>query len=267
MNLDLAIQNVLKRSEMENAMHGVMSNFGGSYQLTSYTESAKSAESILGTPVAHMTPNALSRPTLVQQAEVYEAKPPTENMSANIDGYDISWDAQTKNWTLSQTTKATGFFDKLFGREPQSKIMITKYGTNSTNRFLSAVENSSIVASTKNKIAAFVMTSMRSGSVETFQQGYAVDTKTDDNVVTSSSSARIMEAPNRAYHSQELNLASEYQGVAKQRNDTFMGDTVIPQPLSSAQVGMLRTPLGDPVGLHVSPPTRHMGNIKTNRSL
>jgi len=47
MNLDLAIQNVLKRSEMENAMHGVMSNFGGTYQLTSYTESAKSAESIL----------------------------------------------------------------------------------------------------------------------------------------------------------------------------------------------------------------------------
>ena len=125
MNLDLAIQNVLKRSEMENAMHGVMSNFGGTYQLTSYTESAKSAESILGTPVAHMTPNALSRPTLVQKAEVYEAKPPTDNMSANIDGYDISWDAQTKNWTLSQTTKATGFWDKLFGREPQSKIMIT----------------------------------------------------------------------------------------------------------------------------------------------
>ena len=111
------------------------------------------------------------------------------------------------------------------------------------------------------------MTSMRSGSVETLQQGYSVDTKTDDNVVTSSSSARIMEAPSRAYNSQELNLASEYQGVAKQRNDTFMGDTVIPQPLSSAQVGMLRTPLGDPVGLHVSPPTRHMGNVKTNRSL
>ena len=41
MNLDLAIQNVLKRSEMESAMHGVMSNFGNPYQLTSYTESAK----------------------------------------------------------------------------------------------------------------------------------------------------------------------------------------------------------------------------------
>ena len=267
MNLDLAIQNVLKRSEMENAMHGVMSNFGGTYQLTSYTESAKAAEGILGTPVAHMTPNALSRPTLVQKAEVYEAKPPTSNMSMMIDGYEVSYDAQTKNWTLSQAGKPAGFWDKLFGREPQPTIMVTKYGTNSTNRFLSAVENSSISASTKNKIAGYVMTSMRSGSVETFQQGYSVDTKPSDDVITSSSSARIMEAPTRAYNSQELNLASEYQGVAKQRNNTFMGDTVIPQPLSSAQVGMLRTPLGDPVGLHVSPPTRHMGSVKTNRSL
>ena len=28
MNLDIAIQNTLKRSEMENAMHGVMDNYG-----------------------------------------------------------------------------------------------------------------------------------------------------------------------------------------------------------------------------------------------
>jgi len=41
MNLDLHIQNVLKRSEMENAMHGVMDSYGGQYQLTSYSESAK----------------------------------------------------------------------------------------------------------------------------------------------------------------------------------------------------------------------------------
>ena len=44
MNLDLAIQNVMKRSEMEGAMHGVMSNFGASYELMAYTDSAKSAE-------------------------------------------------------------------------------------------------------------------------------------------------------------------------------------------------------------------------------
>jgi len=55
--------------------------------------------------------------------------------------------------------------------------------------------------------------------------------------------------------------------VTKQKNDTFMGDTVIPQPLSAAQMGMVRTELGDPVGVHIAPPTRHLGTIKTNRSL
>jgi len=33
MNLDLAIQNTLRRSPMEGAMHGVMSDFGSTYQL------------------------------------------------------------------------------------------------------------------------------------------------------------------------------------------------------------------------------------------
>ena len=40
MNLDLAIQNTLKRSPMESAMHGVLSNFGAQYELKSYTENA-----------------------------------------------------------------------------------------------------------------------------------------------------------------------------------------------------------------------------------
>ncbi len=33
MNLDLAIQNTLKRSPMENAMYGVVSNLGQSFEL------------------------------------------------------------------------------------------------------------------------------------------------------------------------------------------------------------------------------------------
>ena len=45
MDLDLAIQNTLKRSPMEGAMHGVLSDFGGTYQLNAYTESASAAES------------------------------------------------------------------------------------------------------------------------------------------------------------------------------------------------------------------------------
>ena len=76
-----------------------------------------------------------------------------------------------------------------------------------------------------------------------------------------------MEAPVMTNGGLEMNLASAYHGVSKQKNDTFMGDTVIPTPLTQAQVGMLRTPLGDPVGVHIAPPTRPMGAVRTNRSL
>ena len=54
----------------------------------------------------------------------------------------------------------------------------------------------------------------------------------------------------------ELHMAPLNNGVAVQRNSTFMGDTLVPKPLSNAQIGNLRTPLGDPVGVHIAPPTK-----------
>jgi hypothetical protein len=268
MNLDLAIQNTLKRNPMESAMHGVMSNFGGSYQLTAYTESAKAADAILGVPVARMTPNIMSRPVIeTKAAEVYTAAPPAQNVSANIDGFDVMYNAQTQNWTVSEIGPAPGWIASIFGARPRVKILITKYGTNSSHRFLSAVESSNLAATTKNKIASFVMMSMDSSSVQTYQQGFTVDTKPDDDTITMSSGKKVIEAPTMDNSSIEMNLAESYAGVTKQKNDTFMGDTVIPQPLSAAQIGMVRTPLGDPVGVHIAPPTRHMGTIRTNRSL
>lgn len=268
MNLDLAIQNVMKRSEMEGAMHGVMSNFGASYELMSYTDSAKSAENILGVPVAHMSPNVLSRPATQQtkRAETYTTTPPTQDVSTTMGPYTLSWTAASRNWTISSSATPT-FWNKLFGTEPSSKILITKYGTNASHRFLSAVEASGMPAAMKNQVAAFVMTHMESSSVRSYQQGYTIDTQPLDDAITSSSSAKVLEAPSYSNGSQEMGLATAYRGVAKLSNNTFMGDTVIPQPLSAAQVGTVRTALGDPVGVHISPPTRHMGAIRTNRSL
>jgi hypothetical protein len=267
MNLDLAIQNVLKRSEMESAMHGVMSDFGSNFQLTSYTESAKAADSILGVPVAHMSPNILSRPVITKKAETYAAADPNQNLATKIDGYNLTYDAKTKNWTLGQQLKP-GFWESLFGGNPRVKVITTTYGTNSSHRFLSAVEQMrTISAQTKNKIGSYVMANMRNVSVRTLQQGYTVDTQPTDDIITSRSSAKVMEAPVMNNGGIEMNLASAYSGVAKQKNDTFMGDTVIPTPLTQAQVGMVRTPLGDPVGVHIAPPTRPMGAVRTNRSL
>tara|TARA_R110002020_G_scaffold1492_8_gene6738 strand:- start:6755 stop:7558 length:804 start_codon:yes stop_codon:yes gene_type:complete len=267
MNLDLAIQNVLKRSEMESAMHGVMSNFGNTYQLTSYTESAKAADSILGVPVAHMSPNALSRPTITKKADTYTQADPSGNLSTMIDGFNLTYDAKTKNWTLGQQEKPN-FWNNLFGMRPKTKVIVTTYGTNASHRFLTAVEQmTTLSASTKNKIGSYVMTNMRTVSVQSLQQGFTVDTEPIDDAITYSSSAKVLEAPVMNNGGLEMNLASAYSGVSKQKNDTFMGDTVIPTPLTQAQIGMVRTPLGDPVGVHIAPPTRPMGAVRTNRSL
>ena len=267
MNLDLAIQNVLKRSEMESAMHGVMSDFGNTYQLTSYTESAKAAESILGVPVAHMTPNILSRPVITKKAETFAAADPNQNLATKIDGFTLTYDAKTKNWTLGQQ-KNPGFWESILGGKPRIKVIATTYGTNSSHRFLSSIEQmKTISASTKNKIGSYVMINMGNVSVQTLQQGYSVDTQPIDDAITSSSTSRVLEAPVMNNGGIEMGLASVYNGVAKQKNDTFMGDTVIPTPLTRAQLGMVRTPLGDPVGVHIAPPTRPMGAVRTNRSL
>ena len=61
MNLDLAIQNTLKRSPMDSAMHGVASNLGdGHYRLNAFYESEEEAKAILGEPLAFYVPNPVS---------------------------------------------------------------------------------------------------------------------------------------------------------------------------------------------------------------
>ena len=70
MNLDLAIQNTLKRSPMDSAMHGVMSNFGGQYELKSYTENGNLQERLFGDSVGVTSPvgdENLSKPVLAEQ--------------------------------------------------------------------------------------------------------------------------------------------------------------------------------------------------------
>ena len=56
MDLDLAIQNTLRRSPMDSAMHGVLSNFGGHYELKSYTENAGLAQQLFGESVGITAP-------------------------------------------------------------------------------------------------------------------------------------------------------------------------------------------------------------------
>ncbi len=74
MNLDLAIQNqVMGRSFMADAMHGVASNLGdGHYRLNAFYESEDIATSIFGEPLASYIPNPVSA----------YVRPPTEPPNA-----------------------------------------------------------------------------------------------------------------------------------------------------------------------------------------
>lgn len=67
MDIDLAIRNTLKRSPMENAMHGVVSNLGQSFELHAIPQTVKRAEEILGHKVGVAHSNPLARPVATKQ--------------------------------------------------------------------------------------------------------------------------------------------------------------------------------------------------------
>lgn len=85
MNLDLAIQNTLKRSPMDSAMHGVASTFGAQYELKSYTENGSLQERLFGdsvgvtAPISDMT---LAKP-VHQEVMVPDLGPLSESITAD----------------------------------------------------------------------------------------------------------------------------------------------------------------------------------------
>jgi len=263
MDLDLAIQNTMKRSHMENAMHGVMSDFGGTYQLNSYTESVSAAESILGTPVAVMGTNPMARagesygatPTPVTKSPPSTSGP----FSESFDGYRL--DHTGDSWTLYrlQTEKA-GFWARLSGEQDVvSEVpVITREGTRSAQRFLTTLEDPSlpIPAPVRSRIAAAVMAKVEAGTVNVVQGGYSMDTDPSDDTIEMAGARPFSAQSFGSTGPMELRMAPLHGGVGVQRNATFMGDTLVPKPISNAQVGTLRTPLGDPVGVHIAPPTK-----------
>ena len=61
MDLDLALQNVVKRSPMDSAMHGVASNLGdGHYRLNAFYETEDEYNALMGEPLMTYIPNPVS---------------------------------------------------------------------------------------------------------------------------------------------------------------------------------------------------------------
>ena len=108
MNLDLAIQNTLKRSPMDGAMHGVLSNFGAQYELRSYTENAELADQLFGDQVAITAPIGdaqLSKVVLPDEGTFAPPSTASFSQTLNVGGENlvVSYNTDNNNWTLATT--------------------------------------------------------------------------------------------------------------------------------------------------------------------
>jgi len=68
MNLDMAITNALRRGPMESAMHGVVSNYGQSYELHAVPQTIKKAENMFGKKIAVATHASIDKVSTVPWA-------------------------------------------------------------------------------------------------------------------------------------------------------------------------------------------------------
>ena len=219
--LDMMIQNQMKRSPMEGALHSLASDLGdGNYRLNSYYESESEATSILGSPVAYI-PNPASayvKPPLAS------TKPQYDSMNESFGEFNISYDNTTQTWTLGKVSK--GFFSNLFGSKPS--VLFSKSGDNATNRFLTTVEGSSLDPATKSKITDIVINQTDNTGIQEFVGGQVIHSAID-NVYQSS-------MPKLTGHSAADVLAADY---------------VRPMPLTG--YNPVRNEIGDAYGMRMQP--------------
>ena len=281
MNLDIAIQNTMKRGPMENAMHGVMDNHGGRYQLTSYSSSAKGAEAILGTKLGTMTNNPLSRPTSTRKVSAAETMGPLSQPIGA--GYELEFNPDGEVWTLyrleevPKTTwdKIMGFFGGDSGdTETERMVTIQRSGTYSLNRFLTVLQNRSDFTSgfkdgittmviqhanksvrnpdfttpkTANQSAGQIVSSPHIAYAEGVRTPFGAEMTLTPSLAKSANGSQPLSA--QSFNS--TNVTIHARGVREQRGG-FGGPAHIPAPLTRSQMGTVRDALGNKPNEHIS---------------
>ena len=281
MNLDLHIQNVLKRSEMENAMHGVMDNHGGRYQLTSFSSSAKGAEAIFGRPMGSMTNNPLSRPTTTRRVSEAESMGP---LSANVGaGYEVEFSPEGEVWTLYRVEevpknigqKIGDFFTGISDTpEMERTPTIQRGGTYSLNRFLTVLNNRSDLSKTlKGQVASIVVQhantatsnpdfteattaaqaagQMVSSPPVAYAEGVVTPFGADTTLTPALAGAAAGSQPLSGQSFNSTNVSIDARGVREQRGG-FGGPTHIPSPLTPSELGIVRDASGNPPNKHIA---------------
>ena len=185
MNLDLAIQNqVMGRSFMADAMHGVASNLGdGHYRLNAFYESENEANAIFGEPLASYVPNPVS--AYVRPPTGPPATPDPDSFSQEVgDGYTVSYEQGSKTWALNKMTTVeglAGFWASLTNKPRQKAIpLVSKSGPNSMHRFLTTIQEMDLSMDMKSKITEICVNKTDNTGITEFVGGQVIISAIDN---------------------------------------------------------------------------------------
>ena len=184
MNLDLAIQNTLKRSPMDTAMHGVASNLGdGHYRLNAFYESEEEAKAILGEPLASYVPNPIS--AYVRPPTQPPNLPNPDSFTQEVgDGYTVSYDQASQTWSLNKMSVKNGlggFWARLTGGEENVPTpLVSKSGANSMHRFLTTIQEMDLPTGMKSKISEICVNKTDNTGISEFVGGQVIVSAIDN---------------------------------------------------------------------------------------
>ena len=238
MNLDLAIQNqVIGRSFMADAMHGVASNLGdGHYRLNSFYESEDIATSIFGEPLASYIPNPVS--AYVRPPTRPPATPDPDSFSQEIgSGYTVSYEQSSKTWALNRMTAVNGLagFWASLTNKPTEKAtpLVWKSGPNSMHRFLTTIQEMDLSMDMKSKITEICVNKTDNTGISEFVGGQVI-TSAIDNPLQSDSFLYSQGEPLDI-------LASEYVAPPLLTNPNARNEQFIAPPTTSSAANIKLT--------------------------
>lgn len=184
MDLDLALQNAVKRSPMDSAMHGVASNLGdGHYRLNAFYESEEEAKAILGEPLAFYVPNPVS--AYVRPPTGPPATPNPASFTEELGGgYSVSYDQSSQTWALNKMSVKngiSGFWAKLTGGdEAVATPLVSKAGANSMHRFLTTIQEMDLPMEIKTKITEICVNRTDNTGISEFVGGQVIVSSVDN---------------------------------------------------------------------------------------
>ena len=184
MDLDLALQNVVKRSPMDSAMHGVASNLGdGHYRLNAFYETEDEYNALMGEPLMTYIPNPVSayvRPLTGPP----NAPNPTSFSQTLGSGYSVSYDQSSQTWALNRMTVKSGlsgFWSRLTGSDDtEATPLVSKAGANSMHRFLTTIQEMNLPMELKTQITEICVNKTDNTGISEFVGGQVIVSAVDN---------------------------------------------------------------------------------------